>query len=209
MSEKTKELTIEVSGKNLEILLDVPAMRRLKRDPYRFDVANVIDDEHPERGALYILEAEPDRAVDVIFEATAHNPDRPPLEEFTKGLRGEHLEKYVELALDAILDFTPSQKRKAVLLALRKTAGDAQEKALDAILSKVEDGSFAQMLEEGIEESKPKRPGQMIAPAKKQKPKNPSKSGSRKPAQSSESGTLDQDSEGPISMESDSETSSG
>jgi len=193
--------TVKIGGQTLEVILDVPAMRRLRQEPYGLDIINVIDEEVPENGLLYKLEKEPDRAVDIIFEGTQHDDKRPELEEFIKGLGGDDFERMIEVAIDAVLAFIPSHKLRPVLVAIRDETKAAQGRAIDKMLAKIKDGTFAKMMEE--EPAKAMRPGEMVSGQTPKPTRTKSKAGSGKRAQGSGSPTPEP---GGGSQESQSET---
>lgn len=175
---ETKAPTITIGDIEHEIRLDVLAMRRLRRSPYRIDIGRVIDDDKPKEGLLYKMREDPSIAVDICYEGLGHWADRPDPEAFAQAIGGgDQLEAVVDAALDAVILFTPSHRLRPVLAALKETADQAQGEALDRIMEAHKDGTLKAEIEKMIEEET-KRPGALIP-----------KTGSAKSAPSSGSST--------------------
>lgn len=183
MTDENKPIQIKYKDKTLTLNLDIPAMRKLRRYEEPIDIMKVIDYQDPSKGLIAQLQDNPGIAVDIAYEATYSDPNRPSdPTEFAKGLSGDALHEIKNAALEAVIRFTPDRKVRTALLAVKDKAAQAQEALGDRMIQAVNDGTIDKALEDAQEQIRAeagKTAGQQFID---NAPKSTSKTGSAKAA---------------------------
>lgn len=155
MSDDTYEpLTIELAnGTKLDVRIDVPVMRRLRRHDPPLDIRRVIDPDDPNGGLYGMLNDDISLAVDIAHEATRHNPNwvEDPTE-FADGLAGDALDEILKAVIEGICRFTRNRTaRKALLTLIQKTEA-AADKVMQEALEEIESDKMDQTIEQAVRE---------------------------------------------------------
>lgn len=155
-SDSTDPIMIKIGGRDLEIRVDIPAMRRLRRYNPPIDIRRIVDPEDKEYGGLYgRMRDDPEITVNIGFEATRHNPDAPSAEAFAEGLGGEQLGELTQKVLESIVRFIPDRRNRAAYQAILDKIDAVEGRLHDEAMLKINSPATDRAIESAIRDSTP------------------------------------------------------
>lgn len=151
--ESTDPIMIEIAGKRLEIRVDIPVMRRLRRYDPPIDIRRIVDPSDDHGGLYGRMREDPEVTVNIAFEATRHEKDAPDEQAFAEGLGGERLGELTEKVLEAVVRFIPDRKNRAAYQAILDKIDAVETQLYDRGMANLNDPATDQAIEQAIREA--------------------------------------------------------
>ena len=140
------------SERELEIVVDIPVMRRLRHYPEKIDIRYMIDKNDPQGGLIGRLLEDPGAIVDIAYEATRHQVEAHETpEQFGRGLSGDKLDELTYKVLLAIIRFTPDPTQRRALKAILSKVKNAGDRVRQEAMEYIESGELDAGIQRAIE----------------------------------------------------------
>lgn len=149
MSDTQIHFNHKGKGLTLEVRIDVPCMRRLRKYEEPIDIFTLVNKEKPEASLWAKMLGDPGIAVDICYEATRHDERLIGIgpEAFAEGLAGDEIEQMTNAAIASIVVFTPNRANRMLMQKVLKKTGEAIDEMTAATMKALESGEIDEMIE--------------------------------------------------------------